>query len=175
MTYRFSCRNSIENVSNVSQLTREIIINDQKHILDLNKSPNPESLSVSGISPPKKKYCQMLKILEIDMPSSGLCFHNFEIFIGCLEREIYNGRKIRTTESFLLSFHEFLSVWAHIDRVSRWHMEILGGKVGVPLPPRWHISLRRCALRKCHCRHRILIRDLHTKIAIFAFENVSHF
>ena len=30
-------------------------------------------------------------------------------------------------ESFLLSFHEFLSVWAHIDRVSRWHMDILGG------------------------------------------------
>ena len=54
MVYRFSCRSSIENVSNVSQLTREIIINDQKHILDLNKSPNPECLSVSGISLPKK-------------------------------------------------------------------------------------------------------------------------
>ena len=39
----------------------------------------------------------------------------------------YSGRKIRSAKSFLLSFHEFLSVWAHIDRVSRWHMEILGG------------------------------------------------
>ena len=48
--YRFSCHNSIKNVSNVSQLTREIIINDQKYILDLNKLPNPECRSVSGIT-----------------------------------------------------------------------------------------------------------------------------
>ena len=35
--------------------------------------------------------------------------------------------KKKLTKSFLLSFHEFLSVRAHIDRVSRWHIEVLLG------------------------------------------------
>ena len=37
----------------------------------------------------------------------------------------WTGKKL--TESFLLSFHEFSSVRAHIYRVSRWHIGILLG------------------------------------------------
>ena len=57
---QFSRRNGIENISNVSQSVQKIIINHQKHHLDVNKSPNPELTSGAGIAPPKKNNCHVL-------------------------------------------------------------------------------------------------------------------
>ena len=54
---QFSRRNGIENVSNVSQSVRKIIINHQQHHLDVNKSQNPEFPSVAGIAPPGGLFC----------------------------------------------------------------------------------------------------------------------
>ena len=49
----------------------------------------------------------------------------FGIFQSPQEIPTVDGKK--RAESFLLSFHEFLSVRAHIDRVSNGHIEVLLG------------------------------------------------
>ena len=55
MANQFHRRNGIENVSNVSQSVRKMIVNHQQHHLDVKKSLNSEFPSVAGIAPPKKK------------------------------------------------------------------------------------------------------------------------
>ena len=54
MKNRFSCRNGIENASNVSQSVQMTIINHQQNHMDLNKAQNPVIPSVAGITPPQK-------------------------------------------------------------------------------------------------------------------------
>ena len=48
--------NGVENVSNISQSVRNIIMNDQKHILDFCKSHKGLLQKVSGTHPLKKKF-----------------------------------------------------------------------------------------------------------------------
>ena len=54
MKNQFVRPNGVENVSNMSQSVRNIVIDDQKHILDLNKS-HKGLLKKSGWGPPPKK------------------------------------------------------------------------------------------------------------------------
>ena len=59
MKNQFLRPNGVENVSNMSQPVWNIIIDDQKHILDLNKS-HKGPLKKSASPPPHKKNSQIL-------------------------------------------------------------------------------------------------------------------
>ena len=69
----------------------------------------------------------MKDVHEIYESENDLAITPTKIFLELGFTSHYRWRNKKKAESFLLSFHEFLSVRAHIDRVSRWHIEVLLG------------------------------------------------
>ena len=67
MKNQFLRPNGVENVSNMSQSVWNIIIDDQKHILDLRKSHKGRvALKKAPQTPPLKKNSQILSICDWD-------------------------------------------------------------------------------------------------------------
>ena len=65
MQNQFLRPNDVENVSNMSQSVWNIIIDDQKHILDLIKSHKGHLKKSGSKPPPKKKFPGVDQILRV--------------------------------------------------------------------------------------------------------------